>query len=92
MYIKTDGIYKDIAEDVKTRFHTSNYELDRPLAKEKKKGTGLVKDELSGKVMTKFVVLRTKTYKYLIDDDSEDKKVKGTKKVRNKKKTYIWEL
>ena len=37
MYIKTDGIYKDIAEDVKTRFHPSNYELDRPLAKEKKK-------------------------------------------------------
>ena len=42
--------------------------------------------------MTKFVGLRTKTYKYLLDDDSEDKKVKGTKKVRNKKKTYIWEL
>ena len=42
--------------------------------------------------MTKFVGLRTKTYKYLIDDDSEDKKVKGTKKVRNTKKTYIWEL
>ena len=39
--------------------------------------------------MTKFVGLRTKTYKYLIDDDSEDKKVKGTKKVCNKKKTYI---
>ena len=85
MYIKTDVIYKDIAEDVKTRFHTSNYELDRPLAKEKnKKGTGLVKDELSRKVMTKFVGLRTKTYNYLIDYDSEAKKVKGTKKVRNK--------
>ena len=28
-YIKTDNIYKDIAEDIKTRFDASNYELDR---------------------------------------------------------------
>ena len=28
IYIKTDDNYKDIAEDVKTRFDTSNYELD----------------------------------------------------------------
>ena len=28
-YIKTEDIYADIAEDVKTRFHTSDYELDR---------------------------------------------------------------
>ena len=33
---KTD-IYKDIAEDVETRFDTSNYELDRPLQKRKKR-------------------------------------------------------
>ena len=33
---KTDDIYKDIAEDVETRFDTSNYELDRPLPKRKK--------------------------------------------------------
>ena len=31
VYIKPDDIYKDIAEDVETRFDTSNYELDRPL-------------------------------------------------------------
>ena len=30
VYIKTDDIYKDIAEDVETRFDTSNYELDSP--------------------------------------------------------------
>ena len=29
--------------------------------------------------MTKFVGSRVKTYSYLIDDDSEDKKAKGTK-------------
>ena len=39
-----------------------------------------MKNELGGKIMTKFVGLRAKTYSYLIDDGSEDKKVKGTKK------------
>ena len=46
-----------------------------------------MKDELGGKVMKKFVGLRGKTYSYLIDDGSEDKKAKGTKKVFLKKKT-----
>ena len=31
------GIYKDIAEDVETRFDTSNFELDQPLPKGKNK-------------------------------------------------------
>ena len=39
-----------------------------------------MKDELGGKIMTKFIGLRAKTYSYLIDNDSEDKKAKGTKK------------
>ena len=87
VYIKTDDIYKDIAEDVETRFDTSNYELDRPLPKGKnKKVIGLMKDELGGKIMTKFVGLRAKTYSYLIDDGSEDKKAKGTKKCVIKRK------
>ena len=34
---KTYDIYKDIAEDVKTRFDTLNYELDRPLPNGKNK-------------------------------------------------------
>ena len=36
VYIKTDDIYKDIAEDVETRFDTSNYEFNMPLPKRKK--------------------------------------------------------
>ena len=36
--------------------------------------------------MKKFVGLRAKTYSYLIDNGSEDKKVKGTKKCVRKRK------
>ena len=35
VHVKTDDIYKDIAEDVETRFDTSNYEIDRPLTMKK---------------------------------------------------------
>ena len=38
----------------------------------------LMKDELDGKIMTKFVSLRAKSYNYLMDDGSKDKKAKGT--------------
>ena len=37
LHIKTDDIYKDIAEVVEMKFDTSNYELDRPLTKWKNK-------------------------------------------------------
>ena len=36
VHVKTDDIYKDIPEDVKTRYDTSNFEIDRPLPKGKK--------------------------------------------------------
>ena len=35
VYVKTHDIYKDFAEDVESRFDTSNYELDRPFPKAK---------------------------------------------------------
>ena len=55
VYINTNYIYKDIAEDVETKFDTSNYELDRPLQKwTNKKIIGLMKGELGEKFMTKF--------------------------------------
>ena len=47
VYIKTEDIYKDIVEDVKTRFDYSNYELSSSLQKGKdKKVIQLMKDEL----------------------------------------------
>ena len=58
IYIKTEDIYKDISEIVETRFHTSNYELDRPLSKGKyKKVIELMKNKLGRKLVTKFVGL-----------------------------------
>ena len=35
VHVKADDIFKDIVEDVETRFDTSNYELDRLLPKGK---------------------------------------------------------
>ena len=84
VYLKTDNIYKYIAEDVETRFDTSNYELDRPLPKRKKENViGLMKYELGGTIMKKFVGLRANAYSYLID---ENKKAKTTKKSVIKRK------
>ena len=88
VFIKPNNIYKNIAEDVETRFDTSNYELDRPLPKGKnKKVIRWMKNELGWKTMTKFVGLTAKIYSYLIDDGNEDKKSKRLKKVCYKEKT-----
>ena len=43
-----------------------------------------MKDELGGKIMVKFVGLKTKTCSYLIDDGSEDKKQKAEKSLSSK--------
>ena len=81
-YIKTDDIYKDIARDVE--FDTSNYELEcnsneRPLPRVKnEKVIELMKDELGGKILTRFVGFRAKTYSYVADGGGEDKKAKDT--------------
>ena len=73
-----------IYNNIETRFHTSNYELDILLPKGKV--IRLMKDDLGGKIMTKFVGLRGNSYNYLIDDGSEDKKARGTRKCVIKRK------
>ena len=83
IHIITEDFYKDIAGDVEEWFDTSNYEEDdkRPLPIGKNmKEIGFFKDELGGKIMTEFVGLRAKTWAYLMDNGSENKKAKGRKK------------
>ena len=87
VHVKTEVIYKDIAEDVQTGFYTSNFELDRPLPKRKiKKIFKLMKDELVGQIMKAFVELRPKSYSYLEDNNDEAKKAKDTKNCIIKRK------
>ena len=89
---ETEDFYRDIAKDVEKRFDTSGYSKVEnrllPIGKNKKV-KGLMKDELGGKIMTKFVALREKMYAYRKIDclaaQHEHKEVgekccKGTKK------------
>ena len=82
LHIKTKDFFEDINNDVEEWFDTSNYKIDRPLLTTYKneKVLGKFKDELKGRIMTKFVGLRSKTYAYLIDDSEEKKRKKGVKK------------
>ena len=49
VHVKTDNIYKDIADDIETRLDTSSFDLHRPLPNRKnEKVIGLMKDESSG--------------------------------------------
>ena len=64
IHIKTKDFYKDIADEVKKWFDTSDYSEDdnRPLPRGiHKKVIVPFKDELVGKIMTEFVALRPKT-------------------------------
>ena len=84
--IKTKDFYKDIAENIKESFDTSNYIYDRPLPTGvNKKVVGLMKDELHGGIITEFTALRPKACSYKMDDFTELKKAKGTKKYVVKK-------
>ena len=83
MHIETEDFYKDITNDVERLFDTSNYDKkdNRPLSIGKNKEViSMFKDELGGKIMTEFSALRGKAYAYKLDDDTEMKKAKGTKK------------
>ena len=83
--IETDDFYKDIADNVESRFDTSRYAPDRPLPVGKNKEViGLMKDELGGGIMKEFIILRPKMYAYKVGS-SESKKCKGIKKCMVKK-------
>ena len=85
--IRTKDFYKDIANDVESRFDTSGYLNDelRPLPIGKnKKVIGLMKDELGGEIMKEFISLRPKMYSYRVGS-SKPKKCKRIKKCVVKK-------
>ena len=83
VHIKTEDVYEEIPSDVEKAFDKSNYEINSLLPREKnlKKVIRLMKDESGGKILTEFSGLRAKTYSYLTDDESEDKKLMEQKVV-----------
>ena len=88
MLVQTDDFYIDISNDVERWFDTSNFDENdnRQLEIGKnKKVIGKFKDEIGGKIMTEFCALRAKAYAYKLDDDTERKRAKGTKKCIVKK-------
>ena len=90
IYIKTENFFEDISNDVEKWFDTSNYNDKRPPPIGKnKKVPGLFKDELGGKIFTEIAALRPKTYANLMDDGSDHKKAKGTKKCVIKQKVMF---
>ena len=79
----TEDFFEDINNDVERWFDISNYDTNDkgPLKTGiNKKVIGMFKDELEGKIMKEFYGTRAKRYAYSMDDDSEKKKTKGTKK------------
>ena len=83
IHIFTEDFYKDIAMDVNKWFDTRNYDKNDkrtlPIAINKKI-IEILKDELRGKIMAKLCGRRSETYAFLLDDNTEKKRVKGTKK------------
>ena len=82
IHIFTEDLFEDINNDVERWFDTSNCDNNdkRPLQTGiNKKVSGMFKDELGGKIREEFCVLRAKTYAYLMDYDSEKKKLKEQK-------------
>ena len=97
IHIITKDFFEDIANDVEVWYDTSNYDEcnsvendKRPLPVGKnKKVIGLFKDELGGRIMKEFCALRAKSYSYLMNDNSEVKKSKATKKFVIKRELYL---
>ena len=59
--VKSEDVYSDLLGDVEKIFDTSSYEVERPLPIGKnKKVIGLINNELSGRIMEKFIVVKKK--------------------------------
>lgn len=81
--IKTENFYKDISNDIESRFDTSGYPKNHPSGIKtgiNKKVIGVFKDEAGGKQIEEFAGLRAKSYSYKMFEGDEHKKCKGVKK------------
>ena len=79
-HIGTYDFYKDIAEDVPTRFDTSAHRSDRPLPVGlNKKVIGLMKEEIGGEIIEEFISLKPKLHSFKKSGGSVGKKCKGIK-------------
>ena len=82
--LQTEDFFKDISENLKDKFDTSNYPPHHPSGIPSgliKKVLGMFKDEAGGKVIDEFVGLRAKLYSYEMLEGEESKKCKGIKKI-----------
>ncbi|CAB0037754.1 unnamed protein product [Trichogramma brassicae] len=93
LYTDTDSLVYEIRgqnvyevmkhEDNINEFDTFDYEKDNPfgmpLLRENSKKIGLMKDELSGKILRRFCGLRSKMYSVDIQNGGFIKKIKGIK-------------
>ena len=89
--IETEDFYKDISEDVKDRFDTSDYPPNHPSGIPtgcNKKVLGVFKDEVGGKIIEKFVGLRAKLYSFTILNNEEIKNLR-TRKCKGVKKSVV---
>ena len=81
--IETEDFYKDISDDVKDRFDTSDYPDNHPSGIPtgcNKKVLGKFKDEVTGKCIEEFVGLKAKSYAFKMFEGEEIRKCKGIKK------------
>ena len=82
-YVDTDSLTVSIKRDIYKN------DLERRLSKAKNKNViGLMKDQLGGQIMNRFVRLRAKTYSYLKDNNDEEKKQKAQKSVSQKENLH----
>ena len=90
--IFTKDFFENINNDVERWFDTSNCDKSDkkslPMGMNKKL-IRMFKDQLGGKIMKDFCVLRAKIYTNLMDDDSENKKAKEIKKCVIKRRLML---
>ena len=86
----TDDVYKDF-QGIKQHMDFSDYPVEHPCHDTtNKKVLGMFKDEVNGKIITRFIGLKPKSYAFTTHgEDEEHKKSKGVVKHKVKKElTY----